>query len=192
MLLDYSIQFARLSAGVWWTFSHPDVATSEIWSQLPIRTLRFATGFSPLQPKPLDSIMDLDRAKNRSAEGLASIFDDYLLGRGFIGLTMTAKLYRLLEQRSLDCLYFVIPLWTGSCYTTMFCQVQFPYMLFTGLEDYKARGAQAAPYFTASFYTEFAKSKDLVLIRGDIVRTSKLTGEEAKWLLETTLNFLSE
>ncbi|MBA0720323.1 hypothetical protein Golax_007947 [Gossypium laxum] len=62
-------------------------------------------------------------------------------------------------------------------------------MLFTGLEDYKARGTQASPYFTASFYTEFAESKDLVLIRGDIVFTSKLTDEEAKWLLEITQSF---
>ncbi|GKV53634.1 hypothetical protein SLEP1_g60152 [Rubroshorea leprosula] len=59
-------------------------------------------------------------------------------------------------------------------------------MLFTGLEDYKARGTQASPYFAATFYTEFAESKDLVLIRGDIVFTSKLSDDEAKWLLETT------
>lgn len=62
-------------------------------------------------------------------------------------------------------------------------------MLFTGLEDYKARGTQASPYFTTTFYTEFAESKDLVLSRGDIVFTSKLSDEEAKWLLETTLSF---
>ncbi|PPD81282.1 hypothetical protein GOBAR_DD21787 [Gossypium barbadense] len=70
-----------------------------------------------------------------------------------------------------------------------FVAVQLPYMLFTGLEDYKARGTQASPCFTASFYTEFAESKDLVLIRGDIVFTSKLTDEEAKWLLEITQSF---
>ncbi|MBA0788567.1 hypothetical protein Gotri_026747 [Gossypium trilobum] len=67
--------------------------------------------------------------------------------------------------------------------------MQLPYMLFTGLEDYKARGTQASQYFTASFYKEFAESKDLVLIRGDIVFTSKLTDEKAKWLLEITQSF---
>lgn len=64
-----------------------------------------------------------------------------------------------------------------------------PHIIFTGLEDYKARGTQAAPYFTVSYYKEFAESKDLVLIRGDIVFTSKLTDEEAEWLLETTQSF---
>lgn len=70
-----------------------------------------------------------------------------------------------------------------------FLAVQTPHILFTGLEDYKARGTQASPYFVVSFYTEFAESKDLVLIRGDVVFTSKLTDSEAKWLLETAQSF---
>ncbi|KAK4759283.1 hypothetical protein SAY87_022414 [Trapa incisa] len=150
---------------------------------------RFATGFAPLQPKPLDSIVDVDRMRDRSAEDIASAWDDYHLGRGHIGATVKAKLFHLLENRAIDCRYFVIPLWRGSGYTTMFVQVQMPHILFTGLEDYKARGTQAAPYFTVTFYKEFAESKDLVLIRGDIVFTSKLSDNEAKWLMETSLSF---
>ncbi|XVE51424.1 hypothetical protein DITRI_Ditri02bG0039100 [Diplodiscus trichospermus] len=211
------------------------------------RTSRFATGLTPLQPKPLDSIMDLDRAKNRSPEDLASIWDDYHLGRGHIGLTTKAKVYHLLEQRGSDCRYFVIPLWRGSGYTTMFTQV--------GKSLQNALAARVSIYWlvlcmdvkskisnkflagdrnicdeclgmlglfalinsikykcscrtcfslvlkiikqeelkqlltSTSFYTEFAESKDLVLIHGDIVFTSKLSDEEANWLLETTLSF---
>lgn len=78
-------------------------------------------------------------------------------------------------------------------FTQMFIQnflaVQMPHMIFTGLEDYKARGTQAAPYFTVSYYKEFAESKDLVLIRGDVVFASKLSDMEAKCLLETTQSF---
>ncbi|KAI5657239.1 hypothetical protein M9H77_26032 [Catharanthus roseus] len=64
-----------------------------------------------------------------------------------------------------------------------------PHVLFTGLEDYKARGTQASPYFVVTYYKEFAESKGLALIRGDIVLTSKLTDSEAKWLLETMQSF---
>ncbi|XP_028101712.1 uncharacterized protein LOC114301020 isoform X1 [Camellia sinensis] len=181
------------------------------WGSLGFcRTSKFATGFTPLQLKPLDSIIDIERAKTQSAEDLASIWDDaeleayfiiyscstfhhrtfmYHLGRGHIGTSMKAKLYHLLEHRAATCRYFVIPLWRGSGYTTMFAQVQMPHMLFTGLEDYKARGTQAAPYFTVSYHTEFAESHDLVLARGDIVFTSKLSDIEAKWLLETMQSF---
>ncbi|GLT68936.1 hypothetical protein SLA2020_411260 [Shorea laevis] len=170
------------------------------WGSLGFyRTLSFATGFTPLQQKPLDSIMDIERVKDRSPEDITSIWDDdarfliYLLvsiimfwsalsneasfmipssitwEEAHIGASMTAKLYFLMEQRAADCRYFVIPLWKGSGFTTMFAQVQMPHMIFTGLEDYKARGTQAAPYFTVSYYKEFAESKDLVLIRGDVV-----------------------
>lgn len=49
------------------------------WGSLGFfRTSRFASGFTPLQPKPLDSIMDLERAEDRSAEDLASIWDDVM------------------------------------------------------------------------------------------------------------------
>ncbi|KAF5764905.1 hypothetical protein HanRHA438_Chr15g0709741 [Helianthus annuus] len=149
----------------------------------------FASGFSPLKHKPLESLIDIERAKHQTPEDLAQIWDDFHLGRGHIGASMKTKLYHLMEQRAADCRYFVLPVWKGSGYTTMFMQVQMPHILFTGLEDYKARGTQAAPYFTVSHYKEFAETKDLVLIRGDIVFASKLTDSEAKWLLETAQSF---
>lgn len=37
---------------------------------------KFATGFTPLKAKPLESILDLDRAKNLSPEHLVSAWDD--------------------------------------------------------------------------------------------------------------------
>ncbi|KAF7139880.1 hypothetical protein RHSIM_Rhsim06G0035100 [Rhododendron simsii] len=173
------------------------------WGSLGFcRTSRFAAGFTPLQHKPLNSIIDLERTKDRPVEDLIAIWDDVHQNtrvvftsitrgqemRGHIGTSMKAKLYHLLEQRAANCRYFVIPLWRGSGYTTMFAQVQMPHILFTGLEDYKARGTQAAPYFSVSYYTEFAE-KDLVLIRGDVVFTSKISDSEAKWLLETMQSF---
>ncbi|KAG1334961.1 hypothetical protein COCNU_03G010800 [Cocos nucifera] len=41
------------------------------------RGSRFAAGYTPLQPKPLDSIIDIERAKTRSTEDLVSIWDDF-------------------------------------------------------------------------------------------------------------------
>uniref|UniRef100_A0A8R7UDM3 Uncharacterized protein n=1 Tax=Triticum urartu TaxID=4572 RepID=A0A8R7UDM3_TRIUA len=83
---------------------------------------RFASGFTPLEPKKLGSILDVERAKGLSPEHLVAAWDDYHLGRGHIGVSIKAKLYRLLEQRSATCPYFVIPLWRGSGCTTMFMQ----------------------------------------------------------------------
>lgn len=47
------------------------------WRSLgSVRTSKFASGFTPLKQKPLDSIIDLERAKHKSAEELAEIWDD--------------------------------------------------------------------------------------------------------------------
>ncbi|XP_020999013.2 uncharacterized protein LOC110281371 [Arachis duranensis] len=153
------------------------------------RMSKFANGFTPLQTKPLDSIVDVEILKDRYLDDIASIWDDYHLGRGHIGASMKAKFYNLLEHRASECRYFVIPVWRESGYTTMFVQCQTPHILFTGLEDYKARRTQAAPYFTVTFYKEFTETRDLVLIRGDVVFTSKLTDSEAEWLIETVQSF---
>ena len=49
------------------------------WGSLGFcRTSSFATGFSPLQHKPLDSIMDIQRVKDRSPEDIASAWDDVM------------------------------------------------------------------------------------------------------------------
>ncbi|KAH7655717.1 ATP11 protein [Dioscorea alata] len=94
-----------------------------------------------------------------------------------------------MEQKAGTCQYFVIPLWKGSGYTSMFVQVQMPYILFIGFEDYKAKGIQASPFLTVTYYTKLADTRDVVLIRGDMVFTSKLSGSEAKWLMETAQSF---
>eukprot|EP00270_Netrium_digitus_P011846 TRINITY_DN3787_c1_g1_i1.p2 TRINITY_DN3787_c1_g1~~TRINITY_DN3787_c1_g1_i1.p2 ORF type:complete len:112 (+),score=23.29 TRINITY_DN3787_c1_g1_i1:365-700(+) len=70
-----------------------------------------------------------------------------------------------------------------------FKAVQMPYILFTGLEDFKVRGANAAPYFTVAHYTDLQQSKGLVLIRGDVVLTSRTTDDEARNLLKNAHEF---
>lgn len=85
---------------------------------------------------------------------------------------------------------FVLNSWIAPSLCLIFIvAVQMPHMIFTSLEDYKARGTQASPYFAVTYYTEFAESKDIVLIRGDVVFTSKLSDSEAKWLLDTAHAF---
>ncbi|MED6146022.1 hypothetical protein PIB30_030703 [Stylosanthes scabra] len=39
-------------------------------------TSKFASGFTPLQPEPLDSIVDVQRLKDRYPDDIASIWDD--------------------------------------------------------------------------------------------------------------------
>lgn len=50
------------------------------WGSLGFfRASSFAAGFNPLKAKPLDSIIDVERMKDRSAEDIASAWDDVSL-----------------------------------------------------------------------------------------------------------------
>ena len=61
--------------------------------------------------------------------------------------------------------------------------VQMPHLLYTGLEDFKVRGPRAAPFFAVTHYTELARSKELVLVRGDVVLPSQLSDDEVSTLV---------
>lgn len=62
------------------------------WGSLgSIRTSKFASGFSPLKPKPLDSIIDMERAKNKSAEELADVWDDVIFQPFFFVILIVFK-----------------------------------------------------------------------------------------------------
>ncbi|KAL5147874.1 hypothetical protein HKD37_06G017459 [Glycine soja] len=204
----------------------PEIPSSfQKWGSVGFfRTSKFASGFNPLQRKPLDldRIWSTAEDLGRNRARVLSLYRQILRGLNSpeFRLGFEARLAKKAEARAMfwvgsderslhniaDLIdaaeplgfsfepAFNLPIFChsfmeGKWITTMFIQVQTQHMVFTGLEDYKARGTQAAPYFTVSFYTEFAESKDLVLIRGDVVFTSKLTDSEAKWLLEAAQSF---
>ena len=54
------------------------------WGSLGFcRTSSFASGFTPLKPKPLGSILDIERVKDRSSEDIARIWDDVIIFHTF-------------------------------------------------------------------------------------------------------------
>lgn len=148
------------------------------------RGVKFATGYSLPAPKRLDDIMKLDTIRNASPEDVTRIWNDYHIGRGHVSAVMSTPLYSKLLQRSKEHPLFVLPVARPKGFVSMLLQAQMPHLLFTGLEDYKARGAEAAPYFVATHYDELSQSHGLALIRGDVVLPSQLADEEAKRLLQ--------
>ncbi|KAG5047448.1 hypothetical protein JHK86_016854 [Glycine max] len=186
----------------------PEIPSSfQKWGSVGFfRTSKFASGFNPLQRKPLDlgRIWSTAEDLGRNRARVLSLYRQILRGLNSpeLRLGFAARLAKKAEARAMfwvgsdeRSLHNIADLIDAAEYSLSFLRkgqlppLQTQHMVFTGLEDYKARGTQAAPYFTVSFYTEFAESKDLVLIRGDVVFTSKLTDSEAKWLLEAAQSF---
>eukprot|EP00252_Welwitschia_mirabilis_P025459 TRINITY_DN794_c0_g1_i2.p1 TRINITY_DN794_c0_g1~~TRINITY_DN794_c0_g1_i2.p1 ORF type:complete len:219 (-),score=26.85 TRINITY_DN794_c0_g1_i2:206-862(-) len=154
-----------------------------------LRLSSFVSGYTALSPKPLQSIIEVERFKSLPAEEISEHWTTFHIGRGHICTTLSSQKYGLLEQRANSCVYFVVPVKKSTGYITMFMQAKMPHVLFTGLEDYKAKGSDASPHLTVTYYKEFAESKGLVLVRGDVVLPSKLSDEEAKTLLEDAHSF---
>jgi hypothetical protein len=110
------------------------------------------------------------------------ILSRWALVGALIGLTISSSKFAVLLV-----LFYLTTFLNSLFLLQLNFAVQMPHVIFTGLEDYKARGTQASPYFTVTHYTEFAETKDTVLIRGDVVFTSKLTDEEADRLLDCSI-----
>lgn len=62
--------------------------------------------------------------------------------------------------------------------------MQLPYVLFTTVEEYRRFGAGAPPHMTLTHYTEFADSKGLVLVRGDVINHVVTTVPEVGHLVK--------
>lgn len=65
------------------------------------RMSRFATRFNPLREKPLDSIVDIHRLKDRYPDDIASIWDDVISHLFF--LIKLSNIYFLFHPFSLFC-----------------------------------------------------------------------------------------
>ena len=64
------------------------------WGSLgSVRASSFASGFSPLKPKPLDSIIDIQRVKDRSPEDIASAWDDVSFKFPCFYVSLDVKVY---------------------------------------------------------------------------------------------------
>jgi ATP synthase mitochondrial F1 complex assembly factor 1 len=60
---------------------------------------------------------------------------------------------------------------------------QHPTLLLTSLADYKLHGEYATPHTTLTHYLDLAASKDLVLLRGDVMPDRGVSVDDARWLV---------
>ena len=56
-------------------------------------------------------------------------------------------------------------------------------VLFTHLAEYKLRGEYAQPHTTVTHHLEFAESKGLVFLQGEVQEGRGMSVEDGRWLL---------
>ena len=103
------------------------------------------------------------------------------------GFAIDSASFEKLKQRGPNTSFFIHPIPRDSGYFVMLSQYQDKSFLVTYLEDFKQNAGKAQPYMTITLYDELQHSKDLVLVRADIVALATMTKQEADVMTRTVV-----
>ncbi|KAJ3211081.1 hypothetical protein HDU67_004789 [Dinochytrium kinnereticum] len=131
----------------------------------------------------LNKIMKVDMIKGESPEHISDIWNNYHLSKtGFISGVMSDQFYTTLTQRASHFPFFVLPLPREDGYEFFFMQIVRNSVYFTPLLEYKTKQEHARPHLVLNHFDEFAKSKGIVLMNGEIF-SKVLKPDDAKLLV---------
>jgi len=124
---------------------------------------------SYVAPKTLDSVMKVERLKNKDAKEIADIWKKFHHSRSAVFASMNSKYWQFFVAMKSVFPVFVYPIprdddqwlfyvgqWGGN------------EINFTSLEHYKLRGADAPVLLTFCHYPDLVESKDICLMVGDV------------------------
>lgn len=109
-----------------------------------------------------------------------------------VATCIDAKTFDMIRQNGTAFNTFAYPVYRPKALAVLFGQFQAPkHVIMTGLEAYNRQRDAANPCFVLTFYDDFSKSKDLVLVRGDIT-DPVISKKEAEDLLFLFLRLHTE
>lgn len=121
-----------------------------------------------LKREPLDKIMKIDLIKDKTAEEVKSIWEQYHLQKDFcIAATIPAKDFDKLNESSKKFPTFLFALPRTQGYEFIMCQFAHNSVHFTPLLYYQVHKENAPECLTITHYDEFKDSKEIVLMRGE-------------------------
>jgi ATP synthase F1 complex assembly factor 1 len=100
-----------------------------------------------------------------------------------IAMSIESSIYSNLSHRLKECNMFMLPIKRQGGHFMLISQSQDNSLLFTSLENYKAKQIFADPMFIFTFFEELQSTKGLVLGRGDILH-GQISREEARDLIK--------
>ncbi|KAF4670354.1 hypothetical protein FOZ61_000544 [Perkinsus olseni] len=97
-----------------------------------------------------------------------------------IGAVIAKPEWDIFHKNALACPMFIVPVQKPEGYFNMVSQIQDgKYCLMTFLDHYRSNPTEAPPFMVLNFYDDLLKSKELTLLRADLVSPdlSKAEGE---------------
>lgn len=158
-------------------------ATSSVIAMPTVRTT-----FSFAGPRKLDDVIKTSLLENKTGSELADIWCSYHETKDHvIGIVMKGADGKNVLRRASQCPFFVQPVFRDDGFFMMVSQFQAPgHFLMAYLEDYKMDPSSATPLLTFSVFDDYSESKDVTLVRCDILNKN-LDEEESLKVVQSVL-----
>jgi hypothetical protein len=136
---------------------------------MPSQTRCFSFSFAG--PKTLDNILKTDLVEGKTATEISDMWYSYHEGKENVhGIVLDGKAAEPLLSRAAESPFFIQPIFRDDGYFMLLSQFMGPaHFIMAYLEDYKMDPAGAQPLLTFSVFDDYAKDKDLTLVRADIL-----------------------
>jgi len=138
----------------------------------------------------LDSLVKVNELEKEDVNKITEVWLEYHKQKPCISAVIPAETYTKMISKATPCPRFVFPVFEGEGFLSFYCQLVNPkYCIFTTLEQYSTKHEHAAQYLKMAYFTEFEKTKKIVLMRGD-VDTQFLSTQKAQFLANLWQIFL--
>mmetsp|Transcript_15250 Transcript_15250/g.22722 ORF Transcript_15250/g.22722 Transcript_15250/m.22722 type:complete len:258 (-) Transcript_15250:240-1013(-) len=154
-----------------------------------IQLVQKRSNFSFAGPRKLSDILKVELLKDKSNTEISDMWMTYHEGKEKVhGIVMDGKKGRNLLSKAAQCPFFIQPVFRGEGHFMVVSQFQTPnYFLLALLEDYKMDPAAAQPILTVSVFDDLAETKDVVLLRCDIINRG-IEDDEGYKLCQNLIN----
>ncbi|KAF4682300.1 hypothetical protein FOZ60_010777 [Perkinsus olseni] len=139
------------------------------------------TTFTMPIPKKLNEIVRLPLFEREDPVKIRSMWLEHINEKPrSIGAVMAKPEWDVFHKNAVACPMFIVPVQKPEGYFNMVSQIQDgKYCLMTFLDHYRSNPTEAPPFMVLNFYDDLLKSKELTLLRADLVSPdlSKAEGE---------------
>ncbi|EAS04996.1 ATP11 protein (macronuclear) [Tetrahymena thermophila SB210] len=138
-------------------------------------------------PRKLREVVKLSLFEKETTDKCIDLWTEYHNTRSEnISDAISKKEYDILKRQYTQSPMFLVPIKKKTGHFLLLGQAQEKSILFTYLEDYKLKGTKATPYFVITLFDELIPTKQLSLVRGDIINFM-ITKPEANVVWNLTL-----
>ncbi|KAI9916556.1 hypothetical protein PsorP6_017027 [Peronosclerospora sorghi] len=149
-------------------------------------TTKATTGFSYPGARSLEQLVKLELLEKEQTPEIRTIWNKFHADKDdAIATALNAIQFHALVERATKAPYFIFPVYRQDGFFNMLCQFQQSCFLITYLEAFKENPSAAPPCVAVSLYDNLIATKDLALVRADVIHM--LDKKESQLLLHQLL-----